>query len=109
MASYGNFTEVAAALTTGDSEAVDAPEGRAFVEVSGTFDSATATVQLRRKATDNVAAGPWLSLGSLADFTADAAQEIAIGSGMEIRVSTTGGGGSQSINCYVSTIDRLGI
>lgn len=107
----GDFTPFAVGQGNGQSgEKSIGGGGRFIVEVSGTFNGATGTVQLRRAATQDpdspVAAGPWLSLGALADFTADAAQEIAVGPGMEIRLSVAGGGGSEALDAFYAIIDH---
>lgn len=102
----GDFTQFASAQAEDVSgTGVAISKGRHLIEVSGTFGGTTATVQLRRAATSSVAAGPWLSLGSDADFTAAAAQELAVGPGMEIRLVTVGGS-SAAVDAFFATIDQ---
>ncbi len=102
----GDFTKFATAVAEdAQSNAVSIGGGRFLMEVSGTFGGTTATIQLRRAATSAVAAGPWLSLGALADFLAAAAQEIAVGPGMEVRLATVGGAAA-AVDAFYATIDH---
>lgn len=72
------------------------PAGTATIVVKGTFDGGTVTIQ----ATDDDGATV-LSLGSNADFTANAARTLELGQGMKIRAAVSGGGGSEDLDVYL--------
>lgn len=92
---YG--TQLASALATGNSDWVQCPGGACVWSVAGTFDSATAVLQARdRRDPTNV----W----SVADasLTAAGSMTVVLSTVHDVRVSTSGGGGTQSLNSFIT-------
>lgn len=100
-------TTVASALTTGNSSWIDWVGGSRKLIVGGTFDSATVTV-FGRSATNTSVEYPIEATvgGGAISFTEAGAAIIEGGSGMQVQIRTTGGGGSQSIDAYLESENK---
>lgn len=76
------------------------PGRSATIVVKGTFDSGTVTLE----ASDDGGTTA-LSLGTSADFTANAARTIELGEGMQIRAKIAGHGASADVDVSIRPID----
>lgn len=83
------------------SAAVNCPQGRTLAYVyRGTFDSATAKVQSQDADAD------WNDVVGTSETAAAAGSVLCFTDGEQYRVTTTGGGGSQSLEVELETVKR---
>jgi hypothetical protein len=94
---------IATALTTGNSGWFPwNREGERMIEISGTFNGATVGIEMRHKDRP-FAIIPVKDKDGITFATTSAIPiNLDIPPSYEIRITTTGGGGSQSINAYVN-------
>lgn len=90
-----NELTIASALTTGSSSWVPWQGLTRLVQISGTFDSATVVLEARHvDSTSDVI----VLDGS---YTANSVVQYTLNANYEIRATSSGGGGSQSINVFL--------
>lgn len=92
--SKDNPTVLASSQGNGNSAAKDDYSGTGILVVWGTFDGATATLQIQ--ASD----GTWISIDDQT-YTAAGADTVNFASRVSIRLNVAGGGGSESINAEI--------
>jgi hypothetical protein len=90
------------ALTTGNSGWTLWGKSEALVEVSGTFNNATATLYARHKDRTSVEIQVTDLTGVPYSLTANGIVYVRLPSNYELQLRTTSGGPSQSLNMYIN-------
>lgn len=90
---------LAEGLTTGNGEWMQCMGRPCAWSVSGEFDGATASLEVRDRRSP---AEVWVPEG--ASFTASGSKTVLLTDMHEIRLATTGGGGGQSLSSYFTPI-----
>lgn len=95
----GNDTVIAAAQAEdATGTGVGVPAGRSMLYAYGTWGGTSLAIQISPDGTN------WLSLETNGTFTENAAREVAVPDGCQMRAVTTGGAGT-SVNVRIRPID----